>query len=97
MKTWTKLKIPQKLHKSNPRWRHMPLNKFMKSTSSTTISQNSPRSSKIKAKLEIGFLELADYLEKLNTEIILQKDVVRKTLVFMKGLTKFSKSEKNES
>lgn len=54
--------------------------------------------SKIKAKLKIGsFLELADYLEKLYAEIILQKDVARKTLIFMDGLTKFSKSEKNES
>lgn len=58
--------------------------KFMKSTSSMVVSQNSPRPSpKKKTELKIeSFFELDDYLVKLYAEIILLNDVARKTLVF---------------
>lgn len=57
--------------------------KFMKSTSSMVVSQNSPRPSPKKTELKIeSFFELDDYLVKLYAEIILLNDVARKTLVF---------------
>lgn len=47
--------------------------------------------SKFKIELRIVFfLELADYLKNIYTEITVQQDVPRKSLVFMESLFKFA-------
>lgn len=86
----------QKLLKIKPRWRHPPFQQIYEVKEfNGGFSKHIETLSKKKTELKIeSFFELD---EKLYAEIILLNDVARKALVFMDGLTKLSKSEKNES
>lgn len=53
---------------------------------------------KINIELKMGYiLNLANYLEKLYENIVAQKDVARKTLKFMDGISKVSQKERTEN